>query len=300
MRARRPLAPPAPAPPGRPTAHERFRRLDDYRVQREWDRYEGTAQRDLFRELRERFLGRWAQRAGWTLEVGPGPGRFSALVGSDARRRVALDLSEQALRTLSAQWTAHGRAPPAPHTLRGDAGSPPVKPSTFSVVSLLGNVLGFAGDAGPSVLAHSAELAQPGGHLLLEVDCGPGERSRYLGRLPPGAVRRLLASPPGLVLPRIRREGFRRAVEDEAPRGLRRVVLAALGRQLQELGFEVVEALAVAPALGMDAARVAAVRPDPKAWSALLQTEEELGREPARLRWSPAVLLCARRSQAHH
>src|SRR5579864_6312733 len=51
-------------------ARDRFRTLDSYRAAREWLRYEGTPQRELFRELRRRFIERHTRLAGWVVDVG--------------------------------------------------------------------------------------------------------------------------------------------------------------------------------------------------------------------------------------
>jgi len=64
---------------------------------------------------------------------------------------------------------------------------------------------------------------------------------------------------------------------------------------LESEGLEIEETLAVAPALGADPERVAAVRPDPAAWRRLLELEELLGRAPARWENAAALLVAARR-----
>ena len=53
--------------------------------------------------------------------------------------------------------------------------------------------------------------------------------------------------------------------------------------------------MAIAPALGPDAARISAVRSDPKAWLHLLELEEELGRSSERWPGAAAALLAAQR-----
>jgi hypothetical protein len=54
--------------------------------------------------------------------------------------------------------------------------------------------------------------------------------------------------------------------------------------------------MAVAPALGADADRVAAVAASPKAWSRLLELEEQLGREADRWAGAAAVLMAVSRA----
>ena len=278
--------------PQRPSPSERFRTLDRYRVDREWVRYEGTPQRDLFRELRERFLSRHRVPGGWAVDVGAGPGRFSASLGDRPSGRVLMDVSREML--LSARRTLSGQRVSGELVL-ADARSPPLRAGRFTTVAALGNPVGFAEEDAGVVLTQILSLVAEGGMLLLEVVCGPGERSRYLARLPPGALRRLLAAPVNLVVARAEREGFRREVARAGSSGFRRFPPKELIDRLVQAGFEVRETLAVAPAVGSDPERVAAVRPDPLAWLHLLEAEEKMGRSPARHASAAALLVAASR-----
>lgn len=283
-----------------PTTEEvrqRFVEIDSYRADREWSRYEGTAQRDLFRELRERFLDRHRTDAAWVLEVGPGPGRFTGHIGGEQSRRVLLDLSDVMLRRAAAQppGPAASRFPPDP--LKGDGFRPPVRDAAFEEVAALGNVLGFAPEPFPLSLQRLARLATPHGRLLLEIMPGTGERSRYLARLPPRAVGRLLRSPVGAVRPRIEREGFAPVAGREGTdHGFRRWDVAQIVHALSPTGWALREAMAVAPALGSDAERISEARPDPRAWSHLLEIEEGIGRLPERWARCAAMMLALDRS----
>lgn len=275
-------------------AHTRFLRLDLARAEREWQRYEGTAQRDLFRELRERFLARHARAVGWALDAASGPGRFSRLLGTAASRRVAFDLSPSMLR-LGRERVPTVVTENAVEPVRGDALRPPFAPSAFGEIALLGNALGFEGADGPSLLDAVEALMAPGARLLVEIAPGPGERSGYLARLPPGAVRRLLAAPAAAVVPRVEREGFRREAERHEDGAFRRWEVGELRARWDRAGWTVHEVMAVAPALGPDADRVSAVAAEPKAWSRLLELEELLGRKAARWPDAAAVLLAVER-----
>ncbi|NNN17911.1 MAG: class I SAM-dependent methyltransferase, partial [Thermoplasmata archaeon] len=186
------------ADPGTPSAEEareRFREVDSYRADREWNRYEGTPQRDLFRELRERFLDRHRADAPWVLEIGPGPGRFTHRIGSEESRRVLIDLSDVMLRRARSSPSDRTGERYSPDPVRGDGFRPPVRSGAFGEVTALGNVLGFAPEPFPDSLQRLAKSAAPRAKLLLEIMPGTGERSRYLARLPPRAVGRLLRSP---------------------------------------------------------------------------------------------------------
>lgn len=292
--SRRPRAPVPPEP--EPEAPERFRKADSYRARREWLRYEGTGQRDLYRELRERFLARHAVDGGWVLDLGSGPGRFLPFAGRAGSRRVALDISREMLDLLPDAWATSGCPSPSPDRVRGDALHPPFERGRWSEVIVFGNTLGFAGKGGDQLFDEAEQLVSPEGTLVIEIAPAPGERSRYLARLPPSSVARLLRSPTRAVLGRLDREGFR----SEPPRhatgeSFRRFSVPELKDRLSRTGFEVIETVAVAPGLGPDAERIAAVRADAKAWPHLLELEEEVGRRPERWAGAAAVLLSARR-----
>jgi SAM-dependent methyltransferase len=262
-------------------------------VEREWKRYEGTPQRDLFRELRERFLERNTPDGGWAIDVGCGPGRFLPRIGGSSTRRVGFDVSLEML--LSARVRL-GKQPPTVPLLRADARRPPIRPRTARSVVVLGNAIGFAGSDATAVVEESAALVAPGGRLVLEIAPGDGERSRYLARLPPGAVRRLLAAPVNLVRARVEREGFTPEARPRASSGFRRIAPSDMGRWLEGLGLAVREMIAVAPALGPDELRIAAVRPDAEAWRRLLEVEEAVGRSAAHLPSASALLVAAERT----
>ncbi len=297
-RARRPELPPIGTAhdASRAPARHRFLEWDDYRVEREWRRYEGTPLRDLYRELRERFLLRnRSVGPGRSLEVGPGPGRFTHLLGSGGDRVVLLELSRAMLGRIRSE--APRDKPISLDLVQGDAVIPPFREGRFHQVVVLGNVLGFAEGDAWELLSRTAALVAPEGKLLLEFVAGPGERSRYLHRLPPGAIARLLAAPLRAVQPRVEREGFDRIRErDKGSRRFRRISPAELRTALRAAGFEAREVLAVAPCLGNDQSRLTAVRSVPAAWCRLLELEESVGREPERQLHAAAILLAAERT----
>jgi SAM-dependent methyltransferase len=287
---------PRPSPERHESAAERFRNLDSYRARREWLRYEGTAQRDLFRELRERFLLRHAAEKGWTLDLGSGPGRFLPFVGHEGSNRVALDLSREMLSLIPSTWIEAGQPGPVPSRILADALRPPLERGRWNEVVALGNPLGFAGPQADRLLQTMEALVRPEGSLLLEIAPSSGERSRYLARLPPSSLGRLLRAPARAVLGRLDREGFRAEPARKATEGpFRRFPALELHERWRRAGWEVLETMAVAPSLGADPLRAAAVRSDDAAWPRLLDLEEQVGRRPGRWAGAAAVLLCARR-----
>ncbi|HTT34652.1 MAG TPA: class I SAM-dependent methyltransferase [Thermoplasmata archaeon] len=288
---------PSPAPHRErapPPVHTRFIGLDEYRAEREWRRLEGTPVRELFRELRRRFLERHAGGTGWAVDLGAGPGRFSPWVGGPGARRVLVDLSRSMLVEATRRWDS--AAGPLPDRLLADAIRPPLGPGRFAVVAMLGNVVGFAGSRANAVLEAGIALAAPGATVVVEVAPGPGERSRYLGRLPPGAVRRLLRAPLNAIRPRVEREGFRSVPPSPDHAGFARLSGADVRAVFDRHGIELLDSLAIAPALGADADRVSAARGDPLAWHRLLELEEAIGRSAARHGRAAALLLAGRTS----
>jgi SAM-dependent methyltransferase len=286
--------PPTRSPETNPS-RARFLANDGYRAQREWTRYEGTAQRDLFRVLRERFLVRHAGAPKWAIDVGCGPGRFTARLGAPgSTRTVALDIGREMLRELEDHWPSDLRQFPLPDVVQGDALRPPIANRRFELVAALGNLLGFVEEESDQLLETLIELMTPGGTLILEVAPGPGEHSRYLHRLPARSVARLLRSPPRAVASRVVREGF---VEEPTRKkvvgSFHRVDPSKLRSRLEARGFRIAEIVAVAPSLGPESARTEAVRGDPKAWEHLLEVEESVGREPERWTAAAAVLIAA-------
>jgi SAM-dependent methyltransferase len=280
----------------RVSPRERFRALDEYRVEREWKRYEGTAQRELFRSLRERFLRRHQVPTGWTLEVGPGPGRFSAWVGGPGARRVQIDLSREMLRAAARTWGDDREPKGRPERIEADGVHPPFRPRNFSEVVVLGNAVGFAGEAAEPMVDGLLELVRPGGIVIFETSPGPGTRSRYLRRLPVGAVRRILPSPLRLLSRRIVEEGFDGLPETRArEHGFRRMGPPQMLGRLTRAGFTVRESTAVAAALGSEPERLEALQRDAAAWPRLVEIEEALGHDPDLQRQAAAWLVAAQR-----
>ncbi|MCI4336180.1 MAG: class I SAM-dependent methyltransferase [Thermoplasmata archaeon] len=281
---------------GDPAARARFLELDPYRVNREVNRYEGTPQRDLFRELRVRFLERHSALSGWVVDLGSGPGRFARSIGNPGARRVLLDLSQEMLLEARRRFARDPQEESRCHLIRGDAAHPPFRPGSFQEVVLFGNVVGFSESTAIAVLEGSLELLAPNGLILLETVAGPGERSRYLTRLPTGAVRRLLQAPINLVRPRLEREGFRPEGDAVKRSGFRRFPPHEVVVLLRAHGVEPIEVMAVAPSLGGDPERVAAVRLEPRSWRHLLELEEMVGRSEARHARAAALLVAGRRT----
>jgi SAM-dependent methyltransferase len=290
--------PSSPPPPASEPARERFLRADPYRAVREWDRVEGTPQRDLFRVLRTRFLRRHQPDSAWALDVGAGPGRFTPFIGGSKGRTVALDLSRAMLEELARHQPAGAGS--FPDRVLADALRPPFPDGAFGVVAALGNVLGFSEADHEQLLTALERLVAPAGLLLVEVAPGPGLRSRYLHRLPPSAVARLLRSPRSLVRSRIAREGFEELPPRHESPHFARIAVPELREHWTRSGWEVLETVAVAPALGPEAERIEAAWSAPESRLALIELEEAVGSEPANWASAAAVLLAVRAPARRH
>ncbi len=205
------------------------------------------------------------------------------------------------LRELPSYWTSRHISGPVPDRVRGDATRPPFALGIFREVVALGNAIGSAGASSEQLLDETMRLVGPRGTLLLEIAPGPGERSRYLARLPVSSVGRLLRAPVAVLLARIRAEGFdpepRRRPEIGAFRHMTREEVA---ERLESAGWTVEEVLAVAPVLGPDPRRVQEIALDPKAWGHLLRIEEALGQDRERCARAAAVLVAAVRGPSMH
>ncbi len=273
----------------RTPAYERFLALDAYRVQREVLRYEGTPLRDLFRDLRTRFIRRHtAQRTGWCLDVGSGPGRFSSSIGAPTARVVLIDLSRGMLERARGDQAPFGVS--RYDFLRADGLSLPVRPGSVSAVVVLGNLLGLSPDPLPRALEPLARTLVPGGRLIVEIVPGRGEVPVYLRQLPPSALPHALRAPIRQLHDRVAAEGFdpHRGALPSRRSGFVRHRVEELDDALAPTCFRI-EAMAVAPLLGFLPEHVTAARQRATDWAKLLVAEERAGRDPAR--WSHAGAL---------
>jgi SAM-dependent methyltransferase len=277
---------------------DRFRTTDAYRAQREWNRYEGTAYRDLLRVLRERFLERHGRVAGsWALDLGSGPGRFSSRLSAGGRVVVA-DISRAMLAEARKRLGAPDLAGLPYRFVQLDARRIPLRAGSFDAVAVLGHTIGFSGCDAPVVLDSAMRTVRPGGHLLLEFAAGAGERSRWAHALPATAFARALRAPPAVALGRAERAGFE-ALEprrEPEPGSFRAFAPAEILSVLRAGGFSIVAIQAVAPLTGAEPDRLAPVRADEKSWRHLLDVEEALGIRPERQRFAASILLSAIRT----
>ncbi|MFZ0891370.1 MAG: class I SAM-dependent methyltransferase [Thermoplasmata archaeon] len=138
-------------------------------MREEWKRYAGEPRRELHRVLRERFLHtQVASARGLTLELGPGPGRFTPILRGRARSKVIdVDLSRAAL------LATRRRAERQPRLARIDwvqgAGEHlPFRKGSFNTAVALGNIISFAARDGPHLLQELARVTRSNGRLILD------------------------------------------------------------------------------------------------------------------------------------
>ena len=272
------------------------------RVQREWRRYSGVAWRVLARELRRRFLGRHLPRgAGWLLELGPGPGRFTSGILTAGARVAALDLSLPMLKALGRR-AARGRRSRALHRVRGAGEHLPFRNGAFRAAIAYGNILGFSGKGGDRLLAELARVVRPGGILVMDVASPVGSATEFLET---GARQRFL-----LRVLRDPKYYFVSRVLDAGDRGHQPYAPKRMGffefdfytvtgaeAAVRKAGFRPVDRMALAP-IGAFRDRLTTIaRRDRAAWQRLIELEEHVGRRPGVLETGHGFALAAVRSR---
>ncbi len=291
--------PPPVAPARTADATVRRRRVlerFDRSVALERRRLVGSADRDLRRTIVERFLTRQLRGVrGRLLEVGPGPGRFTPLLGGRGRRLYLLDLSPRMLHAARRRLARLGPTRRPAGYLRGAAeGLRMIRPASLEAVVLLGT-FGFFGPDVDEALEGIHRALRPGGRLLLEAASPSGALAEVL-HARPEIVRRILSRPATHHLWRVLREGYQ-------PYDPKHFAVWEFGfwrgsgllPLLERHGFAVRERLSVAPISGNQPAVLARLRRDRRAWRTLLTVEEELGHWEELLGAGPVWLIAAQR-----
>ncbi len=282
---------------------ERFLAADRYRARREWDRYEGTPQRELLRRSRERFLQvnlRHAHRKfPRMLELGPGPGRFSPILARFTDRLLRIDVSRAMLK--EARRHAPRGSPRADDRIAdilGDAGQLPLPSRSVPCVVALGNLLGFAGDRGPDVLDEISRTLTPRGMLVLETMNPPAQVPRFVHRMSVTEWRRTVHEAVGYRLITLLREGWERAPQTlprPTPSTFSFISPEEVVDWLDDLGFEIGDQMVTAPLLGGEPSLVAEIsRGRTEILEEILRWEDYAGRRPEFLRWGGHTLTVAR------
>ncbi|HYA53990.1 MAG TPA: class I SAM-dependent methyltransferase [Thermoplasmata archaeon] len=276
---------------------ERF----DASVRREWARYEGEPWRALVRELRERFVRRHLPRdRGWVLELGPGPGRFTATLLGDSARLVAVDLSLPMLRALSRRQAVRSKAARL-RRVRGAGELLPFRAGAFRASVALGNILGFSAGDGERLLSELARVTHPGGLLILDVASPVGATTDFLSM---AAHRRLLSKvlrdPEFYFLNRVLGPSDRTR-QPYAPERwgyfeFDFYTAAGAERALAAAGFRVIDRMALAPISAYRGRLTTIARRERRTWRNLLAVEERAGRRPGTLETGHGFVVAAVRA----
>ena len=271
----------------------------DARVEQEWRRYGREPRRVLARTLRDRFLARHLARStGLTLELGPGPGRFTPTLLRATRGRVlAVDLSREVLTRARAHVGRTGGARRVAW-LQGAGEHLPLANRSVDRAILLGNIVCFAAKDGGHLLREIARVVRPGGELVADFATPAGATQEFLAlvarrrQLP-----RILRRPRFYLIDGVLASGYQPFLPARLATWEFQFYTAADVRQaLGRAGFRVRDAMAIAP-LGWATDRIAAsaIR-DRRTWQNLLGLEERIGRRPGTLETGHGLIVSAVRA----
>lgn len=276
----------------------RVRERFDTAVHREWRRYTGPAWRILVRELRDRFLEQHLPKgAGWVLELGPGPGRFTPTVLRSGARVVAADLSLPMLHSLGRRVPARAGTVRL-RRVRAAGEGLPFRDGAFRGAVAYGNILGFAGADGGTLVRELSRVVRPGGTLVLDVASPVGSATEFLALAARrGFLRRVLRNPDYYFLSEVL-GAKERAHQPYAPKQMGYFefdffTVRAAEALLADAGFRLVDRMALG-AMGAFRERLTAVaRRDRRAWRTLLELEERVGRRPGVLETGHGFVVAA-------
>lgn len=284
---------------------ERFRKAGSYQVAREWRRYEGTPQRELLRRVREQFLERGLGTLGGDhrprLEIGPGPGRFSPQLARFAGTLLLADASRamllEARRTMAQMRVPRSSSSP----IQADARWLPARKGTFSAVTVLGNVVGFAGRDAVRLLREATDAVAPGGILVLETFAPVTAIPKTLCQLSTRDWARLLEEDHALALGRLLEGGFRTLPGNPGREGktsqFRFLSGSVLESEMIRSGLDRTDQLVAAPLSGGDPDLVARIAKLGVGYAAqLLKMENRAGRDPRIVVHGGHLLTCWKRA----
>ena len=262
----------------------RMRRAGRREVRREWERFQGNPYRQLLLDLRAKYLREAITGTPLVnrtfLEVGPGPGRFTGVLGEHARTLLLVDLSPKMLG--EARRRIGPGSPAVVHTLGADAVRLPIRSGCVGACVALGNLVGFVEEELDWVLEEMTRVLAPGGLLVVEAVDGAVAGPRWLSSRSPSRLREALSLPTVEgAMERLLSEGWTGASSPVAA-GLspHHFPAVELRRRLLRLGFQVTGLRWVAPLTGSLPDLVNEVGRDPVLFPRILALEEAAGRDP--------------------
>ncbi len=231
--------------------------------------------------LRERFLAdHLVGSKGITVELGPGPGRFTPILRERQRARViGVDLSRKSL--LAASRRAR-RRPNLAHVdwIQGAGEHLPFANLSIDTLVALGNIVSFASLETQVLLKELARVAKPQARLILDFPSPASSAQEFFYVAAQGGfLPRVLRRPRYYLVDQVLSSGF----QPYAPARLGRwefrfFTVAEARRELSRAGFRIADVMSVAPIAALQDRIVSIARRNPRTWESLLRIEERLGR----------------------
>ena len=275
----------------------RMRRAGRREVRREWERLQGNPYRQLLFALRAKYLREAITDTPLVnrtfLELGPGPGRFTGVLGEQTRTLLLVDLSPKMLG--EARRRIGPGSPAVVHAIVADAARLPVRSGRVGAAVALGNLVGFVEEELDWVLGEMTRVLAPGGLLVVEAVDGAVAGPRWVSPRSPSRLREALSLPTVEgSMKRLLCEGWTEAPSPSADgRSPHHFPATELRRRLFRLGFQVTAPRWVAPLTGSLPDLVNEVGRDPVLFQRMLALEETAGRDPGSSRSRGPYLLTA-------
>ncbi|MCI4352089.1 MAG: methyltransferase domain-containing protein [Thermoplasmata archaeon] len=231
-------------------------------------------------ELIQRFLERHLRgRPETCLEVGPGTGRFSALLARRSRSLLLFDLSRPMLDASRTSLRGRPSRRPTIQFVQGSLEDLPFHSAIFDRVVVLGVLAFVARDIGP-VLMRLGQLLRPNGRILFEIRT-PTQDTMSILPASPAAAKTILREPSRYHLWSVVRRGY----QPFDPPHFARFEVAwlrppYLARTVARAGLRVVDQMAIGPNFGNQPRLLKRLRRTARAYSNALRLEEETGRWP--------------------
>lgn len=257
----------------------------------EWDRHEASPAARMSLELHRRLLHRHVRPGDRVLEIGAGPGRFTAELAAAGARVTVADLSPVQLTLNEASVRDAGLADAIDAWVRCDIRDVSRwRRGDFDVVVAFGGPISYTFEDAERVVAGLLGLLEPGAVLLASVMSTLGSWRIFL----PTVVPQILAGTATMdTIERVLRLGDTRHLPEQPHicRTFRADEVVAL---VEDAGGIVVELLASAWCANNSADQLGPLVIDPVMWQRFVELEEEACARPGALDGGTHVLVAAR------